>query len=86
MMNLFILRLYYSFADFIFDTSFLFPGKYSVDLKLYNEDDIGNVVYYDQCRGMRFTVSHSDNSKHLKHWFADWGNAVLPCIKKIEEE
>ena len=75
-----------NFADFIFDTSFLFPGKYSVDLKLYNEDDIGNVVYYDQCRGMRFTVSHSDDSKHLKHWFADWGNAVLPCIKKIEEE
>ena len=73
-----------NFADFIFDTTFLFPGKYSIDLKLYDEDEIGNVVYYDECRGMKFTIVHSNASIHLKHWFADWGNAVLPCISKAE--
>lgn len=72
-----------NYADFVFDTKYLVPGKYVMDVKLYNEDDIGNVVYYDQVKGVRFTVTHSEASTHLKHWFPDWGNAVLPCIEQI---
>lgn len=72
-----------NYADFEFDTTHIVPGKYTVDLKLYDEDDIGHVVYYDQCRGMSFTVEHCEESIHLKHWFNDWGNAVLPCFNKI---
>ena len=72
-----------NYADFTFDTKYLVPGKYTVDLKLYDEDDVGHVVYYDQCRGMSFTVEHCKESVHLKHWFADWGNAVLPCIESL---
>lgn len=36
-----------NYADFYFDTKYLVPGKYSPDLKLYDEDSNGNVVYYD---------------------------------------
>ena len=72
-----------NYVDFLFDTKYLVPGKYTLDLKLYNEDEEGNVVYYDQSRGIRFSIAHSEESKHLKHWFADWGNAVLPCIEQI---
>ena len=68
---------------FIFDTSYFVPGKYVMNFKLYDEDELGNVVYYDQCRGIRFNVIHNEDSLHLKHWFRDWGNAVLPCIEKL---
>ena len=70
-------------SSFSFDTSYLFPGKYTLFFKLYDEDCSGNVVYYDQCRGIDFEIVHSDESTHLMHWFADWGNAVLPCVKQI---
>ncbi len=70
-------------ADFEFDTSFLVLGKYTVDVILYDEDESGSVMFYDRCTALRFTVEHSENSVKLKHWFKDWGNAVLPCIEKI---
>lgn len=70
-------------AEFKLDTSFLVPGKYTVEIIFYDEDQIGNIVYYDRTTAMRFTVEHCDKSKHLKHWFKDWGNAVLPCIERI---
>lgn len=73
-----------NYVDYFFDTKYLVPGKYYLDLKLYDEDKNGNVVYYDQCRGMNFSIIHNEQSIHLKHWFADWGNAVLPCINKCE--
>lgn len=69
--------------DFMFDTSYLVPGKYTVDVILYDEDKIGNVGFYDRCTALRFTVEHGDDSVKLKHWFKDWGNAVLPCIENI---
>ena len=69
---------------FTFDTSYLFPGKYIVDMKLYDQDVIGNVAYYDQCRGMSFGVNHHSGSVDFKHWFPDWGNAVLPCVEKTD--
>ena len=72
-----------NFADFEFDTSCIVPGKYIVDFKLYDEDEVGHVVYYDQCRGMSFSVEHCDESIYLKHWFTDWGNAVLPNFNKL---
>ncbi len=70
-------------ADFEFDTSFLVPGKYTVDVILYDEDESGGIMFYDRCTALRFTVEHGEDSVKLKHWFKDWGNAVLPCIQKI---
>lgn len=71
---------------FELDTKYFMPGRYRFHFKLYNDDDFGNVVYYDQVTGIRFNVEHSDDALHLKHWFKDWGNAVLPCITQITEE
>ena len=68
--------------SFIFDTAYLVPGHYTVDVILYDEDASGNVVFYDRCTALRFAVEHSVDSIHLKHWFKDWGNAVLPCVRK----
>ncbi len=70
-------------ADYEFDTSFLVPGKYTVDIILYDEDEAGSVMFYDRCTTLRFTVEHGEKSLNLRHWFKDWGNAVLPCIEKI---
>ncbi len=70
-------------AEFEFDTSYLVPGKYTVDVIFYDEDESGSVMFYDRCTSLRFTVEHGENSVKLKHWFKDWGNAVLPCIEKI---
>lgn len=69
--------------DYVFDTQYLIPGRYKINIKLYNEDEAGNVSYYDQCRAMGFIVNECENAKHLKHWFADWGSTVLPCIEQI---
>lgn len=68
---------------FSFDTKYLVPGRYALHFKLYDEDQVGNASYYDQCKGIVFVVEHSDKSIHLKHWFKNWGNAVLPCIEQI---
>lgn len=70
-------------SEYILDTSYFVPGKYRVDIIFYDEDEAGNVMFYDRCTALLFTVSHSDESISLKHWFKDWGNAVLPCIEKI---
>lgn len=72
-----------NFAEFTFDTSYLVPGKYTVDVILYDQYDSGIIQYYDRATALRFTVDHSDKSIKLKHWFKDWGNAVLPCIEQI---
>lgn len=66
--------------DFVFDTSYLVPGHYTVDVILYDEDRSGNVMFYDRCTALRFRLEHGANSTKLKHWFKDWGNAVLPCV------
>lgn len=71
-------------SKFSLDTRYFVPGKYVMNLKLYDEDDQGNVVYYDQCKGIRFTVTHGNESLQLRHWFKDWGNTVLPCIEQIK--
>ena len=73
-------------AIFVFDTNYLVPGKYTVDVILYDRDKSGNVMFYDRCTALRFTVEHSQQSIKLKHWFKDWGNAVLPCVTKIDTE
>ncbi|MBQ2903042.1 MAG: ATP-binding cassette domain-containing protein [Clostridia bacterium] len=70
-------------AEFTFDTSYLVPGKYTVDIILYDEDKSGSIMFYDRATALRFTVEHSEESIKLKHWFKDWGNAVLPCIEQI---
>lgn len=70
-------------ADYEFDTSHFVPGKYTVDVILYDEDNAGNVMFYDRCMAMYFNVEHSDDSLKLRHWFKDWGNAVLSCVERI---
>lgn len=70
-------------AEFSFDTSYLVPGKYTADIILYDEDKSGNIMFYDRATALRFTVEHGEKSLKLKHWFKDWGNAVLPCIEQI---
>ena len=70
-------------AEFNFDTSYFVPGKYTVDIILYDEDKSGSIMFYDRTTALRFIVEHSEKSLKLKHWFKDWGNAVLPCIEKI---
>ena len=74
------------YKDFVFDTSRLIPGRYTLHFKLYQDDDNGNVDYFDQCIGIKFNVDHNENSIHLKHWFKGWGYAVLPCIEQITDE
>ncbi len=69
-------------AYLTFDTSFLVPGKYTVDFILYDEDNSGNILFHDRATCMRFSVEHGDNSKHLNHWFSNWGYAVLPCLRQ----
>ena len=71
-------------TEFVFDTRSLAPGQYVLHFKLYDEDYLGNAEYYDQCIGIRFTIEHSEKHIKLKHWFKDWGNAVLPCIEQID--
>lgn len=70
-------------AEFMFDTSYLVPARYTVDVILYDEDQAGNVMFYDRATALRFSVEHGSESIKLKHWFKDWGNAVIPCIKSI---
>lgn len=72
-------------ATFTFDTNHLVPGKYTVDVILYDNDNAGNVMFYDRTTALRFTVEHGEESVKLKHWFKNWGYAVLPCIEQIDE-
>jgi len=67
-------------SDFLFDTKFLVPGRYTIDVILYDEDKSGNVMFYDRCTALRFHLEHSDKSRNLRHWFQDWGNAVIPAV------
>ncbi len=71
-------------ATFTFDTSHLVPGKYTVDVLLYDNDDAGNVMFYDRATALRFTINHGDDSVKLKHWFKNWGYAVLPCVEQVD--
>ncbi len=72
-------------ATFTFDTNHLVPGKYTVDVILYDNDDAGNVMFYDRATALRFTIEHGEESVKLKHWFKDWGYAVLPCVEQVVE-
>lgn len=72
-------------AERVFDTSYLVPGHYTVDMILYDMDESGNVMFYDRATALRFEIVHGEESVKLKHWFKDWGNAVLPCITETEE-
>lgn len=69
-------------ADYIFDTSYLVPGHYTVDIILYDQDEAGNIMFYDRVTALRFEVEHGENSIDLRHWFKNWGNAVIPCVRK----
>lgn len=69
----------------IFDTSYIVPGHYTIDMILYDMDESGNVMFYDRTTALRFEIVHGKKSVKLRHWFKDWGNAVLPCITKAGE-
>lgn len=72
-------------AERQFDTSYIVPGSYMVDMILYDMDEIGNVMFYDRVTAFRFEVTHGLESTMLRHWFKDWGNAVIPCVSKIDD-
>ena len=74
-----------NYVDYVFDTKYLIPGHYTMQFNLYFDDENGNAEYFDQCVAMRFNIEHSENSIHLKHWFKNWGYAVLPCIEQIKD-
>lgn len=69
----------------IFDTSYIVPGHYTIDMILYDMDESGNVMFYDRTTALRFEIVHGEKSVKLKHWFKDWGNAVIPCIANVDE-
>ena len=69
----------------ICDTSYIVPGHYTIDMILYDMDESGNVMFYDRTTALRFEIVHGKKSVKLRHWFKDWGNAVLPCITKAGE-
>ncbi len=71
-------------TEFMFDTSFLFPGKYTADLILYDEDEFGGVMQYDRCPAMRFEIVPSGDALNLKHWFRNFGYTILPCVSGAE--
>lgn len=71
-------------AEYLFDTSYLFPGKYLADVILYDEDELGGVMQYDRCTAMRFEIIQSLDALNLKHWFRNFGYTVLPCISNAE--
>ena len=66
-------------TEFMFDTKYFMPGRYTLHFKLYDEDYVGNAAYYDQCTGIRFNIEHNDNDIHLKHWFKDWATLFYPA-------
>lgn len=72
-------------AVFELDTTYLVPGKYSIEHFFYDMDENGNTEYFDRYICMRLEIKHCKDSIHLKHWFKDWGNAVLPCVEQVEE-
>lgn len=71
-------------AEYLFDTSYLFPGKYSADVILYDEDELGGVMQYDRCTAMRFEIIQSLDAMNLKHWFRSFGYTVLPCVSNAD--
>lgn len=75
-----------NYTHFAIDTTYFVPGSYYLNLKLYNQFDEGNVVTYDTCEALAFTVEHSDKSVHLREWYNNWGSAVIPCLSYVEEE
>jgi len=74
-----------NYSDIAIDTKYFVPGSYLPNFKLYKQDEIGNVITYDTCEALPFTVDHSAESKHLQEWYSDWGSAVLPCLTYAEE-
>ncbi|MBE6949084.1 MAG: ATP-binding cassette domain-containing protein [Ruminococcaceae bacterium] len=75
-----------NYADITIDTRYFVPGSYFLNLKLYNQIDQGNVITYDTCEALAFTVEHSEKSIHLREWYNNWGSAVLPCLRHVEEK
>lgn len=69
----------------LFDTSYLVPARYTIDVILYDWNKSGNVMFYDCCTALRFELEHGPASVHLKHRFNDWGNAVLQCVTRERE-
>lgn len=75
-----------NYANLTIDTSYFVPGSYYLNLKMYNQMDQGNVVTYDTCEALSFTIEHSDRSVHLREWYNNWGSAVIPCLHYLEEK
>ena len=75
-----------NYADIVIDTSVFVPGNYLPNFKLYTQDEEGNVVTFDACEALLFTVEHGENSAHLRQWYSNWGSAILPCLTYYEKD
>ena len=73
-----------NYADIAIDTKYFVPGSYFSNFKIYNQDEQGNVITYDTCEALAFTIEHGDQSTHLQEWYSNWGSAVLPCLSYLE--
>lgn len=81
--------LYYTEGDnsdlLCMSTQSLIPGRYSVELILYELDDEGKNVFHDWCQAFRFTITESPESTHLRQWYGNWGHAILSEMKACEK-
>ena len=73
-------------ADYTFATSYFVPGKYAMDIILYDEDRFGNVIFYDSTDVLKIDIQHSEESLKLNFWHKGFGRAVLPCVTQINQE
>jgi hypothetical protein len=74
-----------NYTDVALDTSYFYPGTYIPNFKLYTQDADGNVITYDTCEALVFTVEHGEKSLHLREWYSNWGSVVLPCLTHAED-
>lgn len=71
---------------FNFDSKYLVPGDYHLNITLYNEDVQGNVEHYDGVFALYFEIISSDESRHIAHERNIYGRVVMPCINLIQSE
>ena len=75
----------YNHVEVFIDTSCFVPGNYNLNIKLYKQIGQENVITFDTCEALAFTIEHSEKSIHLQEWYSNWGSAVLPCLHYAEE-
>ena len=71
-----------NYETFYMNTIALIPGRYSVELILYDDDEAGKTAFHDWCQAFRFSVMESSDSVQFNEWYGSWGHAVLPDLSR----